>query len=75
VTAAVENETLITTVEDDGVGLGGAPSSQAGSGLGLTSVQARLQHLYGSGQQLEVKRLSPSGTRITIAIPYRTAAP
>jgi len=62
---------LRMTVEDDGVGVGNAPESLAGSGLGLESVRSRLAHLYGAGQQLSVDARRPSGTRVTIDIPFR----
>lgn len=45
VTAAVDAQTLIMTVEDDGVGYGKAPSESAGTGLGLSSVQSLLAQL------------------------------
>lgn len=73
VAAAIERDRLVLTIEDDGVGIGNAPKEQAGSGLGLRSVQARLAHLYGAAQRFEVDARPPSGTRITIALPYRPA--
>jgi LytS/YehU family sensor histidine kinase len=73
VTAAVEHENLVMTVEDDGVGIGNAPAEQAGSGLGLSSVKSRLAHLYGARQRFEVSARSPTGTRVTITMPYRQA--
>jgi two-component system LytT family sensor kinase len=73
VSAAVEDESLVITVEDDGVGIGAAPTERAGGGLGLRSVRSRLSHLYGDGHRYEVTARSPSGTRIMIRIPYRTA--
>jgi hypothetical protein len=72
VTAAVENDRLVVTVEDDGVGVGHAPADQAGSGLGLSSVKARLEHLYGAGG-FAVRPREPSGTTITLTMPYRVA--
>lgn len=73
VTASVDRERLIMTVEDDGVGIGNAPAERAGTGLGLKSVESRLVHLYGTQQQFEVRPRSPSGTTVTITMPYRTA--
>jgi len=73
VTAAVEREQLIMTVEDDGVGIGNAPAAQAGSGLGLSSVRSRLEHLYGDQQRLEVRPRTPNGTTVVITMPYRSA--
>ena len=74
ITASVRNATLVMTVEDDGVGLGNAPREQAGSGLGLRSVKARLAQLYGAEQSLDIDRLEPRGTRIRITMPYRAAS-
>jgi sensor histidine kinase YesM len=62
---------LRVTVEDDGVGVGNAPSSLAGSGLGLESVRSRLAHLYGGEHHIDVSGRRPSGTRVTIDIPFR----
>lgn len=73
VTAAVNRQDLIMTVEDDGVGMGNAPAEQTGSGLGLTSVRSRLAHLYGTRQTFDITDCTPSGTRVTIALPYRVA--
>jgi LytS/YehU family sensor histidine kinase len=71
VTAVVDGETLVMTVEDDGVGVGNAPMGQAGTGLGLKSVESRLAHLYGAQQRFVVSPHLPSGTRVTISMPYR----
>jgi LytS/YehU family sensor histidine kinase len=74
VKATVEGDALVMIVEDDGVGMGNAPAEDAGSGLGLKSVRSRLAHIYGSNQRFEAADLSPSGTRVVIRLPYRTAA-
>jgi two-component sensor histidine kinase len=71
VTAHVENETLLLTVEDDGVGYGNAPPERAGSGLGLEAVRSALSHLYGSAQRCDIRARFPSGTTVTVALPYR----
>lgn len=73
VVAFVENETLRITVDDDGIGFGKAPASCASTGLGLSSVRSLLSHLYGAGQRFHVSPRSPSGTTVTIELPYRTA--
>ena len=64
---------LVITVEDDGVGMGNAPADQAGGGVGLGGVRSRLEHLYGADQRLDVEARRPSGTKVRIEIPYRTA--
>ncbi len=71
VTARVDQDTLVMTVEDDGVGFGNSPPERAGSGLGLKSVRSLLAHLYGADQRFEVGPRTPTGTTVTIAMPYR----
>jgi len=64
---------LRLVVEDDGVGMGDNPSANAGSGIGLGGLRSRLAHLYGSDHRVEVAPRLPSGTRVTIEIPYHVA--
>lgn len=71
VTAVVDDDTLRMTVEDDGVGFGNAPAERAGGGLGLGSVRSLLSHLYGTEQRFDVRPRAPSGTTVTIVMPYR----
>jgi signal transduction histidine kinase len=71
VTAKVDDETLLLTVEDDGVGYGNAPPERAGSGLGLNAVRSALSHLYGSAQRVDICARDPRGTTVTVALPYR----
>lgn len=73
VTAVVDERTLIMTVEDDGVGFGNATRQANGTGLGLSSIRSLLVHLYGADQRLEIRRRHPTGTTVTIAMPYHTA--
>ncbi|HVZ49532.1 MAG TPA: histidine kinase [Gemmatimonadaceae bacterium] len=73
VTAKVDGDTLLMTVDDDGVGYGNAPPSRSGTGLGVKSVQSILAHLYGAKASLDIRKRSPRGTIVTIALPYRTA--
>jgi len=65
---------LRLVVEDDGVGMSDVPSANAGEGIGLGGLRSRLAHLYGGDHRVEVAPRLPSGTRVTIEIPYRTAA-
>ncbi|MGH9884514.1 MAG: sensor histidine kinase [bacterium] len=64
---------LVITVEDDGVGMGNAPPSLAGGGVGLGGVRSRLIHLYGREQTLDVRARLGSGTIVRIELPYRGA--
>jgi len=57
-------------VEDDGVGMSNGPSAHAGAGIGLGGLRSRLAHLYGSDHRVEIAPRLPSGTRVTIEIPY-----
>lgn len=66
---AVQNDRLLITVADDGIGLKaqcgeGVPGSQ--SGFGLFNIRERLSHLGGS---LELHSSEGQGTRATISIP------
>ena len=73
---------LRLVVEDDGIATDGAraggrvngeSSSSAGSGFGLSSTKARLQHLYGREATLEVQVRTPSGFAATVEVPYHTS--
>ncbi len=67
--SAVRNgEQLEITVSDTGLGFRNSQSN----GIGLKNVRERLQHLYEGAGSLRIEDNAPSGTRITISIPYRT---
>jgi two-component system, LytTR family, sensor kinase len=63
---------LRVTIEDNGPGLvdGAAPS---GEGIGLSNTMARLQHLYGSRQRLDLVNRDQGGLLLTIELPWHTA--
>lgn len=73
VRAEQPNGRLRIVVEDDGIGMGNAPSPQAGNGLGLGGVKSRLAHLYGAEQTVSVSPRIPTGTRVVIELPYHDA--
>jgi LytS/YehU family sensor histidine kinase len=58
------------TVADTGLGFGRAAT--AGTGVGLANIRERLQLLYGPKATLTVAENAPSGTRVTVTIPYKT---
>jgi sensor histidine kinase YesM len=62
---------LQMTVADTGLGFGKAAT--AGTGVGLANIRERLQLLYGSRATLTVAENQPSGTVVTITVPYRMA--
>jgi sensor histidine kinase YesM len=69
VRAEVVHGKLAVTVADTGLGFGRAPT--AGTGVGLANVRERLQLLYGPKASLTVAENQPSGTRVTITVPYK----
>jgi signal transduction histidine kinase len=67
--------TLRLVVRDDGVGYGSAPASLKGTGLGLRSTLARLTHFYGNAFAFDIRATSPTGTVVTIDLPFHSDAP
>jgi two-component system LytT family sensor kinase len=59
-------------VRDDGLGLSSAGKS--GTGVGLANTRARLLHLYGTAQRLEVSNLPQGGCLARIVLPFRELA-
>ena len=47
-----------------------ASAATAGTGVGLANIRERLQLLYGGQAALAVAENAPSGTRVTITVPY-----
>ena len=70
VTAEIVHGKLQMTVADTGLGFGMAAT--AGTGVGLANIRERLQLLYGPKASLTVAANQPSGTVVTITVPYRT---
>ena len=58
---------------DTGLGFGRAATP--GTGVGLANIRERLQLLYGAAATVTVKENQPSGTVVTIAVPYKTVMP
>ena len=69
VSAEVAHGKLAVTVADTGVGFAQAPT--AGTGTGLTNIRERLKLIYGDAAELRIAQNSPSGTRVTIVVPYK----
>jgi LytS/YehU family sensor histidine kinase len=61
---------LAITVADTGLGFGKAAT--AGTGVGLANIRERLQLLYGSTATLAVTENAPSGTKVTVTVPYKS---
>jgi sensor histidine kinase YesM len=69
VRAEVVHGKLAVTVADTGLGFGKAAT--AGTGTGLANIRERLQLLYGSRGRVDIRENLPSGTIITISVPYQ----
>ncbi len=69
---------LIIEVEDDGVGMGVTPSTDAGStrgaGIGITNISERLQVLYGDTARMTIDSHEGKGTLVRIRLPLLQTA-
>ncbi|MEO5735217.1 MAG: histidine kinase [Rubrivivax sp.] len=70
VAAEIVHGKLQVTVADTGLGFGKAAT--AGTGVGLANIRERLQLLHGPKASVTVTENRPSGTVVTITVPYRT---
>ena len=69
VRAEVQHGKLAVTVADTGVGFGQAATG--GTGVGLANIRERLQLLYGNKASMTVAENTPSGTVVTLTVPYQ----
>ncbi|OWQ84794.1 histidine kinase [Roseateles aquatilis] len=69
--AEIVHGKLQVTVADTGLGFGRAATS--GTGVGLANIRERLSLLYGKTASVTVSENQPSGTVVTITVPYRTS--
>jgi sensor histidine kinase YesM len=69
VAAEIVHGKLQMTVSDTGLGFGKAAT--AGTGVGLANIRERLQMLYGARASLTVAENQPSGTVVTVTVPYK----
>ncbi|MBV8379480.1 MAG: histidine kinase [Paucibacter sp.] len=68
VKAEIVHGKLAVTVADTGLGFGRAATS--GTGVGLANIRERLSLLYGNRAGVTISENQPSGTRVTITVPY-----
>ncbi len=68
VASRIEDDSLIVTVSDSGVGVSDQPRSR-GSGTGLRNVRERLQAIYGDRASLSLFDNTPRGTVARLSIP------
>jgi two-component system sensor histidine kinase AlgZ len=69
-----QSSQLHIRVSDDGPGLSGPPADILSAGVGLSNTVERLEHLYGSEQQLTFHDAAGGGFEVRIRIPLRVAA-
>ena len=69
VSAEIVDGRLAVTVADTGLGFGRADT--AGTGIGLTNIRERLKLLYGERASMVVADNQPSGTIVTLTVPYQ----
>ena len=69
VSAEVAHGKLHLSVADTGVGF--ARAATAGTGTGLTNIRERLKLIYGDAAELRIAPNAPTGTRVTIVVPYK----
>ena len=72
VAAEIIHGKMAVSVADTGLGFGRAAT--AGTGVGLANIRERLQLLYGTRATLTVAENQPSGTVVTVTVPYKTVA-
>jgi LytS/YehU family sensor histidine kinase len=68
ISADIANGKLRVTVADTGLGF--AVAAQPGTGVGLANVRERLVALYGGAARLSIEANTPTGTIVTIEVPY-----
>jgi len=66
ISAKIEGKRLIWRITDTGVGI----SHNSPLGIGLGNVIDRLESLYGSDAELTIEEHHPTGTKVTIEVPY-----
>jgi len=69
VSAEVAHGKLHVGVADTGVGF--ARAATAGTGTGLNNIRERLKLIYGNAAELRIAPNAPTGTRVTIVVPYK----
>ncbi|HZV92025.1 MAG TPA: histidine kinase [Caldimonas sp.] len=69
VKAEIVHGNLAVTVADTGLGFGRAAT--AGTGVGMANIRERLKLLYGDRASMTVADNSPSGTVVTLTVPYQ----
>jgi hypothetical protein len=72
VSARVENQRLIVSVQDDGLGLRSAPADERprhGSGTACQNIRERLLQSHGSQAELRIESVAPHGVHASLVLP------
>jgi hypothetical protein len=70
VAAVRQNGTLVLRVQDSSSGSSPASWTREGAGIGLSNTHARLRHLYGDRQRLELSGTGDGGAVALVELPY-----
>lgn len=67
-----ENDRLVLTIADNGLGLSpDALGKEPKLGIGLSSTRERLDKMYPGQHEFVIRNLDQGGTEVRIAIPFR----
>jgi sensor histidine kinase YesM len=66
ISVQIKGKQLKWKIADTGVGI----SNESSLGIGLGNVMDRMDILYGSDAELTIEENEPSGTKVTIEVPY-----
>jgi two-component system, LytTR family, sensor kinase len=69
--SAIEDDRLVLTVADNGVGVPAERQNEGSGGIGLSSTRERLAKIFPGDHQFVIRKLDEGGTEVLIAIPYR----
>jgi two-component system LytT family sensor kinase len=77
VRAKRQRDSILLSVEDDGIGLSGQrdqnrrslPGAEPGAGVGLQNIRERLKTMYGGDAILSLVDIRSGGSRVTLEIP------
>lgn len=70
IAALRDGDRLRLTIEDNGPGIIAGKNASSESGIGLSNTMARLQHLYGTRQRLDIANRAEGGLRLIIEVPW-----
>jgi len=71
ISSSIEHKMLILTVEDNGRGVSNVDYIIKNPGIGIKSLQTRLEHLYPSKANLKIESVYQQGFKVIISLPYQ----